>query len=651
MAKRPAPAKPPRLERSSWVASIVSAVLAVVGLYFLFSPPTQDKAPATAGTQQGGSGNIQVANSPGATIVVGDCTVTSRTRSLDGATVTGTDVNCRKAPGAAIRATYYWLNPHAASFLVNGVFAPALDKVIGKQPTILRTATFTEYLELLSRFGTSLSDTYYTDGRVTTTLVKGHPNEVTPREIWGSYGLNQPAAALAGRKVLHWPDTIFLPDLPALTQVKYDSTWPAAYKTAFLSEKVFNGDPLHSTLIWRGLTPDDLDDYLGKLRAYRRDFMPKAKLMGLAAATQVDLVLRSKHGNISALIDEELWKNNAMLAVAGMKHMGAGAWPENWLTAVGQFDLGSPHLAFTGWQLTATVRQPYLQVLVLEHVGATNDPYKISAVNMLRSREVVLRPFEEVNGVPESLPFAPALLASGESIVVPLAIELRDATDNTYALPVRPEPLGSAVETKLRKLSPRDMVTGRRSDDFESLAPKRADSFTAAIDRRVEAARSRRYLFGSSYTPVDIEIEGQKLPIRPADRNNISMTASLEKGSCPILYVIDNKNQVRRRLGPIIVEAVGKKRMMSQEVPLTATVTEVQISEEEFEVSTLEEVSLIETDRSGRERHLWKNREPVVLELGQRLRIPVSRAPGTQVRLRVRGYYDPYSLASATSRP
>jgi hypothetical protein len=163
------------------------------------------------------------------------------------------------------------------------------------------------------------------------------------------------------------------------------------------------------------------------------------------------------------------------------------------------------------------------------------------------------------------------------------------------------------------------------------------------------------YFYGPELDLRGLVLNGRRLDFESASRNFMRLTAGEGYGSCPYLYAFDGETWVRR--GKVIHTANGRERETTQRVSLAGLTTKFRLSEEELEVSYIDEVAL-ELDLAGGGSIVLRpdaaslaerdGRHAVIrawetLELEFKLPPHVAAAEVERSTLAITGYYRPYS--------
>lgn len=329
-----------------------------------------------------------------------------------------------------------------------------------------------------------------------------------------------------------------------------------------------------------------------------------------------------------------------------------------------------------GYTALVWVRELKLLAVGIENVG--EGPLGLSS---LIQRTIVRDPYDARTAAEQdrlaqrarvgNVPLPVELLRPGEHLLIPLGLELGFATNAPLIQPPNYEGTlqRSFFPTRWWKNWPEDTLT------FEILRGVN-ENYEAVVDHwrvprsvlstKVDLAATfvDTYFLGSSIRVEGVEFRTgsgtpTRYPIRRMDLNNLAARGGYEVGSCPVLYLsADGENVLRR---PVLINAVTRGRLSTDSIRIPPEVDGIALVEEEDEIAFIDAAALRITDESGRSwtiphrargEDLLRARDGKFLrmEKGDTITLSFEIPPRLQVhenrQVVFTGFYVPYELLS-----
>jgi hypothetical protein len=278
---------------------------------------------------------------------------------------------------------------------------------------------------------------------------------------------------------------------------------------------------------------------------------------------------------------------------------------------------------------------------------------------------------------PASAPwYLPRMLSPGEKIVVPLELVFNLADSRLMEDITGPEefekPGSSAARHYVQMLDAHKnvetvaIVYERRSDDGskktrETLFTLPRQKFVEALSgERPQVIRTDSFVYGSSIALEGIDVDGFRHPIEPSNPAYVSYFSGYEEGSCPYVYCQRSTDHKWVKQGAILRGLRSKDREGTRELELYDFDGTLKISEEEEEVSYIDQLFVRGDSPAGqitlKPNEKWGARKVghyLVLRKGDFLDItfPVSRSKLDHVRLVASGFFIPTKSALQSNPP
>ncbi len=554
-------------------------------------------------------------------VVVGSCnSVIQNVTIAEGATQI-VEVDCLPDdPAKSFNVRYIWLDARHASFAISEYFDENLKRVFGT-PKVLKTPVHATAAEIISKFGHAPNASTTLFGSKTKSSVLGQKNSTETAE--SELG-KLPAAILRRLRIYAAEDTLPWPDLAASTIVKDRPHWPPNYSIVYGDNVLLNyptakgwergGMLIACTRLYRMLPKSEYDSYWDRIAA-----IEGAKIEEIYITSQM---LRGG------------FKETAIgnLTYDAIGYFTQHNWPEDFALIFGDFNYRG--CGDTTFGFYVRPRELFVQFAVIEARARNLDiaglTFDVDNSEQLRRNAA---PGEELK-----LPIGQVSLKRGESLLVPLRIELRYSADRISELQEN-----KAAATRVLQLirnfpdDPLKMIEERYEEGATTpkrrlLMSKLKSSFRAPEILQI----APRYIFGRSLALKRVWISDKEYEVRQAPALAVVSLAVGEEGSCPYVYfrALDGVLSVK---GRALIGASAPERRRRDVIDIPEDSASVLIGEQEPEVTYLSEVTL-RNRRTGESLELARG---VRLRSRQAIELEVPQAFRRDSELVVEGWYRP----------
>lgn len=618
--------------------------------------------------------SIDAAN---ATVVVGDCNqVVEKIEIGDGSTATIVN-NCPLKPEDSFTVSFYWLDSLSLSFLMAGYTNDYMKAVLSPDPVVLQNSVHASIKDILKRFGE----------RPVILEIDDDGNEIvndsgrfdrfplySPRIIGNSEVANSPELSLTDMPASTWHKlrifdgeaNIIWPDIDAFEAFFRSPNWPKGYSMTYAQpDDGMYGEVdlalelqrrptatarylLECSAIHKAVGKDEFTGYWDRLK--------KLTKMIKESESGAELYSPFVGADIKWTPPESRSNMNSYEAV---KYFGREHWPSDYIFVRGnlQVDLCG---GAAGFGLAAIPRDLFTLVAVIkptsEWLSVRGLVYKEDKQTQLRKD---VNPTEEVVQTDE-LPS----ITKGQSLVLPLRIELRYDMENFAYMVDDPDP--TDIYGKMQAIKDREVVIDPKlylkdslaSEYVETSGTTEDDETNEAVDlpaiRKSVSAFSaptrtpvtQTYVYGKSLDLEAVAVKDAIVKVRKTPRYALLSQGGFDGASCPFLYVREADGQLSLK-GRILVGADKASKARTEEVAIPAGSLAIVLMEKEPEITLFSSIEY----RSGENEPWHQLRSASRLEPGEtvELSLPVAAADGAAIRFS--GFYrtvDSY-LAGATS--
>lgn len=480
------------------------------------------------------------------------------------------NITCSSGPNndPVFRITYFRIGGVALSLLMQGKLESRWKEVLGGDQDIIRTPPFNTGSEFLSRFSAAIEFDYLQGNDIASTDLERRAQSTF---YYDGYTKTLEGSQTVLSSLKHYPSfpsnnllLLFFPDVTATHELFRGPGWPKAYSVMLTT---FDGNAYYPKL-WRYVTSNDVDNYDVSYAKFAKAFS------NYSSVTYPDF-------NRDAASSKR-YRADTGAVIESIKYLTHRYFPENFLIILGE------ETGHGAWEFKVLLRWPELLVAVIENIS--EKPIQITKAYVKEVWSERLRP-ESVSTtelgkaserVIESL-YPIQVLKASEKIIVPLRFQF-------YA-----DSYDSAKPTQLSKIVKEQALVQRQPPRRLSGIFKDKDlPETGIIEPRLVA----RYDFGPSWEITGLLVSDTRFPARSYDPNNFILNAGLEKGSCPIIFIWDEKRQTWIKHGHILVGAVGEERKRTERLKLREAARRIRIEEVEGEEFFLDQVNMMQ-NRNG----------------------------------------------------
>lgn len=576
----------------------------------------------------------QTANS----VVLGSCNIVQQNLAVAKGSTVINEVDC--VPPSledSFSLRYVWLDATTSSLLIAGYFDSSLKPLIGSMQSVARNSVFHRLEDIVHRFGTPISDT---SGTVLSKDVEyslqGSRSEISV----SNRGDRLPLDVIKKLKLYDGEQTILLPDTSALQTLIGSQTWPTGYKITYSDEfgtldrsktkQDIENAALMCVLLYKSLSKETLVNYWNDMDLLETLIEKKQLRQEEVVNASVNV---SEDFRVAALQNQ---------AIAAMPYFGEKNWPEDFLLGFGN---AYTEGCGTGYNVGfyALPRKLFTLVAVIEAKASTIEIQGMSFdVDATEGLHVLSKGDKTETAPPGSI-----VLQKGETVLVPLRIELRYDLDQTPVATLVDAQGPRKLYTKITSLP--NTTFQFRSSELSSIAaqpPVRTIFIKAkSAFRPPETMQvTQSYVFGPGYNLKDITLKGKAIAVRSAPASALVFVGDTGLGSCPFLFV-DGEADKYVKIGRVLVGASNAGLAREEIVQLPSGTHYFYVSEQEPEITRLERVS-VKGGTNSEEVILAENIE-VRPGWSRRFEIPGPLRGNTQ--LTIRGYYTQLELRDANA--
>jgi hypothetical protein len=514
-------------------------------------------------------------------------------------------------PEQAIKIRYVWLDSISASFLLSGKPIGALADSVGAKPYVSRNKVTEELRNIIKRFGVVSA------ARKTLEFHQTAPS-ASLENIRAGFSIFY--GADNNTRIYNLPNDVVMPEIALYQELLNGGDFPPEYSFYYHQPRETLDDQqiMQGTIPWRYLSPADLRHYRENTRRVwdlaRRSKIPST-LLEVVSWYSLE---KDRPENVRPEIPKE---------IEAMQYFTRDGWPEKFLIALSNEDAACPTAgAFT---VILVPRELFVQVAVIEAANG-KDSLSIASLKGGEIDSTRLRlPDQDGDWKALELGFPPRNLAPGESLVVPLRLELRTQRDRLFwADWEEAKSFYQEVQNYKGKV-----ITFR--NEGRILCKKKKTAFKPPTKPEVEYA----YAYGPRIRLESVLLNGHEIKLRQFDPTNVWTHFGFTEGSCPILYVHDSKDGSDPvSYGKILQGAAGKRRERTETIWHEGSAFRLEVREEEPEIAVLNNVRVYVEDEAG-EKLIHEETGRVIVP-GYPLIIDKSSLhQAKRIRLEVTGYY------------
>jgi pimeloyl-ACP methyl ester carboxylesterase len=511
-------------------------------------------------------------------------------------------------PQRALRIRYVWLDSTSASLLMAGQLGGNLEKLLGSNPYVVENAVTKELKSVIVKFGTAIGSNNNQfssgmDGLNDTSTSKDGP-------------LKLPLKRGSKIKVYDIGNPVYIPALSIYQAMINTLDYPSdlsMYYTHFDGSDQSDQNILESVTLWRYVTAEDLRNYSANLTKFRDWLAQQRSKLDPQTVEFFSLdQFRPKKGDATALPRE----------LSAMEYFARSGWPENFLVASGGAGCGDT------FGISMMPRELYVQVAIVEN-GLTKGTMPISALTADEIVTDALRlPSKDADWNRTTYELPVPGLSEGQSIIVPLQMELRFLETTVLEKDAMDD-----AEKQYQGIQkyPKPVLSMRQ--DNHTIYKKRKEAFKAP-----RSPAGEPYAYGPRAKLISARALGRDLALRQFDPAKVWAHFGSEEGSCPSIHVEASDNS-RQSYGRILGGARGVEKVRTESVTHAGAARAIEITEDEAEVTRLEEIRVYRVDSSGQEVLTHQEFGRVLLP-GRPLRIETPELQdASSVRIEVRGFY------------
>ena len=160
----------------------------------------------------------------------------------------------------------------------------------------------------------------------------------------------------------------------------------------------------------------------------------------------------------------------------------------------------------------------------------------------------------------------------------------------------------------LKKLPAKTVVKfkAREGEDRTITVRKKIKAF-----KKPKVPVRKDFVYGPEIHLAGFDIDGERVLLEGTAGNFLAFTVGNLVGSCPYLYAWSDKLQQWRNYGKVIHTAQGRQRETTERVKLNGFSTRFRLTEEELELSEINQVRLIVKLKTGQEHILLPEKQSV----------------------------------------
>jgi hypothetical protein len=584
--------------------------------------------------------------------VDGNCNIVQQSVAVSDGSTQINVVDCLpKSIDKQFRVRYVWLNGLGVSYLAANYFDNNLTQLLGRNPIVYQSTIYSEIQNIIDKFSNRAPVDDPSSYKVDELMIVTQENN----ENDGDAGIKTSVPPSISKYIKYYngDEEIVWPDMEALSDLIESDSWPNGWYMSYQNaqenslDNMFDfvnnldsskANALGCVLLSKEITREDVNNYYTNLRELVESFKSGRFNWGYMPEIEAD---PQDNGKVKLSISRA--------AVKSIEYFTQYNWPQGFLHAQGGVSVSDCAGNRAGF--TVTPKKLFVKVAVVESLSPALD---IQGMRFAFDRGPELRAgtnstslYENEGGV--------VSLGYGDSVVVPLEIQLRDGlpveqvvqdagndqtslaredTDIYNAIVLAPV---DTFEAKLRNSNNEDVLVAKRKSSYDPVDD--ATDSSAVSD----SASSDAYIFGQSFELKSVKIEGQWVSVRDAPASALVANEAGGGASCPFLFANDGQD-TEIALGRVLVGAHSRSLSSTSVIKLPEHTRTVFLRELEPEVTFISRLAL---RSAGQERVLVKDR---IIGPGEEIEIdiPITFERGDQF-LVVTGYYQLIDTALAST--
>lgn len=443
---------------------------------------------------------------------------------------------------APFRAMYFDIGGHAIDFLIRGEFDEKWEKRLGGQPYVVQNAVFTYLQQIVREYAIRFNELYFS--------IRDRSDIDTDLERLATQNMGR---------------YFFVGGWSPPSGFDRSATYSDVHSLA---------EP--GTLAWSS-------DIQQQPTLNAKHMFPV--FMRYAIEEDLDSIADSTPSNYRST------------AIRFYKHVTHRSFPANFAVVSMSYSYDG---CADGWEWTLQPRVTRARVLVLENI--TGEPIEIGQLDLRRNEDVGIRTVDSDKAATTRLPILSETvlplrsLRPSEKILIPISVMLLFETHDEKQHISDAEYQRRTVAERLRIMPPFELpplkdgrtllITGKR------LAELALSYHGTLFDRQ-------KYVIGPTLTPVAIDIDHIKYPVRQLDEDIFVLYSGSSIGSCPYIYTRTNLDRSWRRESHILYGLNRKDKESQDDLNLKRFNGSVLVREEDAETSHIDSLEIIEQDANG----------------------------------------------------
>jgi hypothetical protein len=586
-------------------------------------------------------------------IAAGKCIIVNQNIKLEsGATLIVENNDCSDGtPENSYVLRFFWVDSKNISMIMAGYYDSALQSVLGRAPKLFTNEVHKVLKEIVASFGTLPAGygNMFFGSSLTNTVQSATKTASGPRT-----GLHEiPAHELRKLKFYTGEQKILWPDIAASKAVRDSSKWPPGYSMTYAgntysrfgnsvkpSDLRFSATGMKEsiraafrcTVLYKNVTRAEVENYWAEMDAVEKAILQGSieEMFFVNSELSTEQVQTFKH---AALLTS---------SIEAVQYFTSKSktWPSDFLIKVGSMFPEEDCGGNTNFGVYAVPRKLFALLAVVEPKGSS---VAVGGASFVSDGKEELRVPTE-SGQAEDVNFSPITLKRGESLVIPLQVELRYDADEFPISAIQSNPVAGQFHAAIAKAPmsafswpPVAQPPGQKGAPKAVRIIKEKQEFKPPAFQAVE----RKYVFGRSYDLTALQIGGKRVETRKTPRVAVVMNARFEEGSCPFLYFRDPEGQISL-FGRVLIGAVGQAGLREERIRVSSGMSSFIIKEHEPEVTFIKRISL-HNDETGEERVLATD-----FYIGVNKHVEFAIPDGFQARseIVISGYYNTFQAGA-----